>query len=99
MWWLATHDFGNGDAAASETLPTGVSQDRETPDRIKPMAKRPTPLAEKITVRSTKDAEPPAKENAPPRRDSPRPARSTSLCTSIGDLKINLDRSLAAVRR
>jgi len=99
VWWLATHDFGNGDAAASETPPPQESVDKaeNIPTAMHQIPKRPQPLAEKVNCEYTKGAEPAAKENTPP-ANGEQPATGTvgvTLGTSIGDLKLNLDRSLA----
>jgi peptidyl-prolyl cis-trans isomerase B (cyclophilin B) len=98
VWWLATHDFGNGDAAASET-PKQESVDKadKIPTEMHQIPKRPQPLPAKVNCEYTKGQEPAAKENTPP-ANGEQPATGTvavTLGTSIGDLKFNLDRSLA----
>jgi peptidyl-prolyl cis-trans isomerase B (cyclophilin B) len=99
VWFLATNDvFGNGDASASET-PTQESVDKaeNIPTALHQVAKRPAPLPEKVNCEYTKGQEPAAKENTPP-ANGEQPATGTvdvTLGTSIGDLKLNLDRSLA----
>jgi peptidyl-prolyl cis-trans isomerase B (cyclophilin B) len=98
VWFLATHDFGNGDAAASET-PQNESVDKadKIPTAMHQIPKRPAALPEKVNCEYTKGQEPAAKENTPP-ANGEQPATGTvgvTLGTSIGDLKFNLDRSLA----
>ncbi|GGU59914.1 peptidylprolyl isomerase [Lentzea flava] len=98
VWWLATHDFGNGDASASET-PQNESVDKaeNIPTALHQIPKRPQALPEKVNCEYTKGQEPAAKENTPP-ANGEQPATGTvavTLGTSIGDLKLNLDRSLA----
>ncbi|SDP73071.1 peptidylprolyl isomerase [Lentzea jiangxiensis] len=99
VWFLATNDvFGNGDASASET-PTQESVDKaeNIPTALHQVAKRPTPLPGKVSCEYTKGQEPAAKQNTPP-ANGEQPATGTvgvTLGTSIGDLKLTLDRSLA----
>ncbi len=98
VWFLATHDFGNGDAAASETpQQESVDKAENIPTELHKVAKRPQALPEKVNCEYTKGAEPAAKENTPP-ANGEQPSTGTvplTLGTSIGDLKLNLDRSLA----
>ena len=93
-----THDFGNGDAAASETpQQESVDKAENIPTELHKVAKRPQALPEKVNCEYTKGAEPAAKENTPP-ANGEQPSTGTvplTLGTSIGDLKLNLDRSLA----
>ncbi|HUQ54175.1 peptidylprolyl isomerase [Lentzea sp.] len=98
VWFLATHDFGNGDAAASETpQQEAVDKAENIPSEMHQIPKRPQALPEKVNCEYTKGQEPAAKENTPP-ANGEQPATGTvgvTLGTSIGDLKLNLDRSLA----
>ncbi|MFD9701987.1 peptidylprolyl isomerase [Lentzea sp. NPDC059081] len=98
VWFLATHDFGNGDAAASETpQQESVDKAENIPTELHQVVKRPQALPEKVNCEYTKGQEPAAKENTPP-ANGEQPATGTvgvTLGTSIGDLKFTLDRALA----
>ncbi|SDG45505.1 peptidyl-prolyl cis-trans isomerase B (cyclophilin B) [Lentzea fradiae] len=99
VWFLATNDFGNGDAAASETPSQEESVDKaeNIPTALHQIPARPQPLGEKVNCEYTKGQEPAAKENTPP-ANGEQPATGTvgvTLGTSIGDLKFTLDRALA----
>ncbi|MEU7477955.1 peptidylprolyl isomerase [Lentzea sp. NPDC042327] len=98
VWFLSTHDFGNGDAEASETpQQESVDKAENIPTALHAVPKRPTPLPEKVSCEYTKGTEPAAKENTIP-ANGEQPATGTvgvTLGTSIGDLKFNLDRSMA----
>ncbi|MFI6099759.1 peptidylprolyl isomerase [Lentzea sp. NPDC051213] len=97
VWFLATHDFADGDASASET-PKSEPPKVDIPTEIKPLAKRPTPLAEKVACEYRKDdSTPPAKQvNAPNGADIPATGTvNVTLKTNQGDVPITLDRALA----
>lgn len=96
VWFLTTYDFGNGDAAASETQDSVVKAEN-IPTELHKIAARPQPLGEKVNCEYPKGQEQAAKENTPP-ADGEQPATGTvdvTLGTSIGDLKLTLDRALA----
>jgi peptidyl-prolyl cis-trans isomerase B (cyclophilin B) len=96
VWFLSTHDFGNGDAAASET-PTETPK-VEIPTEIKAMPKRPQALPEKVSCEYRKDDSTPAAKqvNTPTAADVPATGTvAVTLKTNQGDLPITLDRTLA----
>ncbi|GLZ34743.1 peptidylprolyl isomerase [Lentzea sp. NBRC 105346] len=93
VYFLATHDFSSGDAAASETTPPAPIT---IPTEIKPLAKRPTPLAEKVSCEYRKEENPAKQVNLPGTADVPATGTvNATLKLGQGEVPITLDRALA----
>ena len=93
VYFLATHDFSSGDAAASETTPPAPIT---IPTETKPLPKRPTPLADKVSCEYRKEDNPAKQVNLPATADVPATGTvNATLKLGQGDVPITLDRALA----
>jgi peptidyl-prolyl cis-trans isomerase B (cyclophilin B) len=100
VYFLATHDFGSSDAeaSASSTAATPPSNDKPAsiPTELAPAVKRPTPLAPKVACEYPAGGEAAKPVQAPAAGEvSSEGTVGVTLATSVGDLKLTLDRGLA----
>ncbi|MBP2335183.1 peptidyl-prolyl cis-trans isomerase B (cyclophilin B) [Saccharothrix coeruleofusca] len=98
IYFLATYDFSGGDDAAASTTPSAPDDKPSSiPTALHPAVKRPTPLAAKVNCEYPAGQEQASKQvNAPAAGEvSAEGTVGATLATSIGDLKLTLDRALA----
>ncbi|MFD1150996.1 peptidylprolyl isomerase [Saccharothrix hoggarensis] len=101
VYFLATGDFGGDadDAAASASSTPPAQDDAATsiPTELHPAVKRPTPLPAQVACEYPAGSEPASKEAKAPAAGqvSAEGTVGATLSTSIGDLKLTLDRALA----
>ncbi|ACU35648.1 peptidylprolyl isomerase [Actinosynnema pretiosum subsp. pretiosum] len=99
VYFLATYDFGSDttDTAASSSAAPQSDKPASIPTELHAAIKRPTPLAPQVSCEYAAEG-----ESAKPGAKAPENGQVSSegtvaatLGTSIGDLKLTLDRSLA----
>ncbi|ONI80628.1 peptidylprolyl isomerase [Saccharothrix sp. ALI-22-I] len=100
VYWFATTDFSStGDDAAAASTPPSASNDAPAaiPTELHPAIKRPTPLGAQVSCEYPAGQEQASKEVKAPEAGqvSAEGTVSATLGTSIGDLKLTLDRTLA----
>ncbi|MBB5800546.1 peptidyl-prolyl cis-trans isomerase B (cyclophilin B) [Saccharothrix ecbatanensis] len=101
VYFLATTDFTNNDtgddAAAASTTPAQNDAPASIPTELHPAVKRTAPLPAQVACEYPAGAEPASKEVKAPEAGqvSAEGTVGATLSTSIGDLKLTLDRTLA----
>ncbi|MFD0200593.1 MULTISPECIES: peptidylprolyl isomerase [Saccharothrix] len=101
VYFLATTDFsssGDDAAAASSTAPAPGSDGAQSiATELHPAVKRTTPLPAQVTCEYPADAQPASKEVKAPAggQTSAEGTVGATLATSVGDIKLTLDRALA----
>lgn len=98
VYFLATHDFGSGaEASDSSTAATPPNDKPESiPTELAPAVKRPTPLAANVACEYPAGGEAAKPVQAPAAGEvSAEGTIGVTLATSVGDLKLTLDRTLA----
>ncbi|HEX6347135.1 peptidylprolyl isomerase [Umezawaea sp.] len=98
VYFLATHDWSDGDAEASPGESSSAPKPVEIPTEIKALPKRPTPLADPVACEYRPSKEPGAKEGIKAPEAGGIASTGTQTVTikaNIGELKLTLDKSLA----
>jgi peptidyl-prolyl cis-trans isomerase B (cyclophilin B) len=98
VYFLATRDWSNGDAAASPGESSAAPKPVQIPTEVKALPKRPTPLADPVTCEYRQSKEPGSKEGikAPEAAGiSSTGTQTVTIKANIGELKLTLDKSLA----
>ena len=99
VYFLATHDFGSNDAEASASSTAATppnDKPQSIPTELAPAVKRPTPLAANVACEYTAGGEAAKPVQAPTAGEvSAEGTIGVTLATSVGDLKLTLDRTLA----
>ncbi|MEO6087874.1 MAG: peptidylprolyl isomerase [Umezawaea sp.] len=98
IYFLATRDWSNGDAAASPGESSTTPKPIQIPTEVKALPKRPTPLADPVTCEYRPSKEPSSKEGIKAPEGAGVSSTGTQTVTikaNIGDLKLTLDKSLA----
>ncbi|MCS7481777.1 peptidylprolyl isomerase [Umezawaea endophytica] len=98
VYFLATHDWSNGDAEAATGESSSAPKPIQIPTEVKALPKRPTPLADPVACEYRPSKEPGAKEGIKAPEGAGIASTGTQTVTikaNIGELKLTLDKSLA----